>query len=199
MALDKLLEIIDIEQPTEFQFFENFADLMETEYIFSVDDCYELFREVNREEVIDIINNYFEELLDGIPDDKTDFYTLLDTIKLSLMGLLKAEDDQASLVHFSEELTRFKDWYSKDSKVILKKIDTLEEVTVSIRDAVVTSRLEALNGEKYHYDFDECLEYELDEFILSYGDLAAQSDYDNGDNSDLIDNGYVYDDEMRNN
>lgn len=199
MALDKLLEIIDIDESAEFQFFENFADLMETDYEFSVDDCYELFREVNREEVIDIINNYFKELLDGIPDDKTDFYTLLDTIKLSLMGLLAAENDEASLVHFSEELTRFKDWYSKDSEVVLKNIETLEVSTVSIRDAVVTSRLEALDGDKYHYDFNECLEYELDEFILSYGDLASQAEYDNGDNSDLIDNGYVYDDEMRNN
>ena len=45
-----------------------------------------------------------------------------------------------------------------------------------MRDALVCARLEALEGTKYQYDFSECSDYELDEYIVSFGDMLAAED-----------------------
>ena len=41
-----------------------------------------------------------------------------------------------------------------------------------VRDALALSRLEKLEGDEYRYDFTDALEYELEEYIMTYGDLA---------------------------
>ena len=45
-----------------------------------------------------------------------------------------------------------------------------------IRDALVNARLEKLGTEEYAYAFSEGLDYELEEFIMTYADLAGAED-----------------------
>ena len=47
---------------------------------------------------------------------------------------------------------------------------------LAIRDALVNARLEKLGTEEYAYDFSEALDYELEEFIMTYADLAGAED-----------------------
>ncbi|MEG0291229.1 MAG: hypothetical protein RR495_00875 [Anaerovoracaceae bacterium] len=199
MELKRLLEILQIEEPSEFEFFENFADLVESDEEISDDELFLLFKETDHEIVAEIIKNYFDEVLDAMPDDKTDMYTLLETIKMSLVGLIISDEGDSTLVHFCEELNRFKEWYSVTSKVEVKTIDNSQVEELTIRDALVVSRLEALEGNQHHYDFEACLEYELDEFIVNYADIANAEYNDSYEGDSLIDSGYVYDDEMRGN
>ena len=57
-------------------------------------------------------------------------------------------------------------------------------------------RMEKLENEERTYDFSDALDYEIDDYVL---DLAGESrDRRMEDASeDFMDNGYVYDDEMR--
>ena len=48
-----------------------------------------------------------------------------------------------------------------------------KEKVLPVRDALVLARSESLTGEKYAYDYSECQEYPLDEYIMSFGDLVA--------------------------
>ena len=59
----------------------------------------------------------------------------------------------------------------------MAKIDT----TLSfIKDSL--ARLEKIDGDKYEYDFSACLDYHLDEYIMSFGDvIAAEDEYDDQD------------------
>ena len=61
-----------------------------------------------------------------------------------------------------------------------------------LRDALTLLRLEKLGEEEYSYDFSECLDYELEDYIMSFADLArAEAE----EEEDLIQNGYSMDDE----
>ena len=60
---------------------------------------------------------------------------------------------------------------------------------MSLRDALAVARIEKLEGDKYHYDFNDCLDYELEEYIMSYGDMAKLSREDM-DDTDILDDSY---------
>ena len=47
-----------------------------------------------------------------------------------------------------------------------------EDGTVPLRDALVLARAEKLIGDNYEYDFTQCLDYPIEEYIMSFGDLA---------------------------
>lgn len=175
MNYEQLLELIGIEEAAEFEYFENFADLVESDEDISEEALYKLFSQVDRDGVADIIENYFTEITDAIPDDSTEIFTLLEAIKMSLIGLLQSAEEEAALVHFCEEIINFKIWYSVESKVHCRDIDTAEVETLSMRDAMANARIEKLEGDKCHYDFNDCLDYELEEYIMTYGDMARAS------------------------
>jgi len=61
----------------------------------------------------------------------------------------------------------------------------------------VLSRLEKMEEDEFQYDFEDCLKYEIDEYIMSFADLAIEEEEDEEEKTDLLDSGYVYDDEMR--
>lgn len=196
MNLKELMDILDIEEPEEFEYFENFADLVENENNISDEILFQLFKKTDFNNIAEIIQNYFEDIMNNIPDSIADFYTLMDTIKRVLVGLMASNGDDNTVANFAEEVNRFRKWYSIESKVECVNIKTEEKTVVSIRDAIVNAKLEALNGDKYRYDFSDCLDYELDEFIMRYGSISVEEE-ENLEDESLIDNGYVYDDEMK--
>ena len=196
MNLEKLLEMLEIDEPEEFEYYENFADLVECDEEIPEDVLFKLFSQTDQNAVADIINNYFEEMLEAVPDDSTDFYTLIENIRLSLTGLIKSGDDENAMVHFSEELDKFKKWYSFESAVECKNLKDDEEKVLPLRDALTLARLEKLEGDEYSYDFSDCMDYEIEDYIMDFADLAKSQEYD-GDSDALLDNGYLYDDEMK--
>lgn len=38
----------------------------------------------------------------------------------------------------------------------------------TVRDAITASRVEKLSGEKYRYDFENALDYQLDSYIMPF-------------------------------
>ena len=50
----------------------------------------------------------------------------------------------------------------------------------SVRDAITASRVEKLGGEKYSYDFENALDYELDSYTVPFSDLAQAEDENDG-------------------
>ena len=49
-----------------------------------------------------------------------------------------------------------------------------------VRDAITASRVEKLGGEKYSYDFENALDYELDSYTVPFSDLAQAEDENDG-------------------
>ncbi|MEG0392428.1 MAG: hypothetical protein RR626_06670 [Anaerovoracaceae bacterium] len=195
MDLEELLTLLELDEPSGFEYFENLADLVECETEIPEETLYMLFSEVNASAVAEIIEHYFEEMLETMPDDSIEIYTLLENIKLALLGLLGAGEEDSARLHFAEEFHKFRTWYTFESEVICSNIDSGEEKTLPLRDALTLSRLEKLEHDEYRYDFAGCLEYELEEYIMDFADLAKEELTYESD--DLLENGYLYDDEMK--
>lgn len=193
MNYDELLDFLDIENPDEFQYFEHFADLMECDTHISYDALFELISKIDKNVLSELIENYFEEILEGLPDDGTEAYTFLKSLSMSLRGMLKplqneeeCEEGIRALVNFVEELEKFRNWYVFESNIECKnkKDGIIKEVTFF--EAVVLSRMEKLNQDEYFYGFDEGLDYQIDEYIVSFSDVISDDEDD--------ENGYIEED-----
>jgi hypothetical protein len=197
MDLNELMEMLEIDEPGEFEYFENLADLIESDENIPEETMFQLFSQTDPKVVADLIHNYFEDVLEAMPESSTEMFTLLENIKRSLIGLLQTSEDESHLLHFVEELYRFRVWFCAESEVTCKSLSDGEEKVLPLRDALVLSRLEKMEEDEYQYDFEECLKYEIDEYIMSFADLAVEDEEEDEANADLLDSGYVYDDEMR--
>ncbi len=169
----ELYELLDIDVPADFQYFENLAALLECEEEIDDQVLAQLLEGVDKKTLAELIHNYFEEMTDFLPGDAAEAYGVLERIKFSLMGLARNCDEEDLLSNLTEEIERFRIWYSVESRVYCTSVLTGEEQVLPVRDAVTLARSENLTREKYEYDYSDCLEYKLDEYIMNFGDLVA--------------------------
>ena len=81
MDIKQLMGYLDISSPGEFEYFENMADLFESDYEIDADTLNELFSSIDTEILSDLIMSYFEEIMENVPDTEIELYSLLKTIK----------------------------------------------------------------------------------------------------------------------
>lgn len=175
----ELYALLDIESPEEFEYFENLADYLECEEELDYTDVAELFNGVNKDVLAQLCDNYFEEISGFVPGSQTEVFTIFENIRRALVGMCRnCSDDENLEAKLIEELERFRRWYSIDSEAYCTNLGTMEETRVPLRDAIVTSRVEGIDGNtnKYEYDFSECMNYPLDEYIVSLGDMIAMGE-----------------------
>ena len=198
MDLKELLEYLDIDSPEDLEYFENMADMMESDEDFPVETLKELFSDADMETVSAIIKEYFDDVLEHVPDKETELYSLLNTVRLSLAGMAKNidEDNEDEMFSFAEEFERVHQWYCHDSVVQCAKIEeggidggVADEMC--LRDALAVFRMEKLGEEEYEYDFEDCLDFEMDEYTMTFAELmedetdpdeeSIEDDYGDGD------------------
>lgn len=167
MDFDELLELLEIEFPDEFGYFEHFAGLVECDEEIPYDLFYRILAEADPDTLIDLTDSYFEEILQNVPEDAIDVYTLLGTIRQALIGLAKNNSTREELVAYTDELFKFRNWYIFDSIVHLKRLSDNVKKDVTVSEALSLYRLEKLNEDQYRYDFSDSLDYEIDEYTIS--------------------------------
>lgn len=197
MDLNELMEMLEIDEPSEFEYFENIADLLESDDAIPEETLFQLFSQTDSKTVADLIHNYFDDMLEAMPESSTEMFMLLENIKRSLIGLLQTSEEESLLRHFVDELFRFKTWFCFESEVGCKSLTGGDEKMLPLRDALILSRLEKMEEDEYQYDFENCLKYEIDEYIMSFADLAIEEEEEDEEKTDLLDSGFVYDDEMK--
>lgn len=171
MEMEELLDLLNIESPEEFSDFEHMADLIECDEEISYDAFYKVLSQVPSSVLVDITDNYFEDIQLGIPDDALDLFTLLDTVKQALIGLaqnIDESEDSESRVHFVDELFKFRNWYTVEGIVHCENIKDNREKDITVSEALTLARLEKLSQEEHSFDFSDCLAYDLDEYVLSF-------------------------------
>lgn len=181
MNFEDLMTYLDLEDATEFVYFEAMADLIECEEYIEMEALDRLFQDADPEMIANLIDEYFEDVQNAMPDDCGELYTLLDEIKLCLEGLITNAQSESDVRLFTSEFFRFRGWYSEESEVDVISADG-ECDTKCIRDAITDARMEKLGGEKKEYVFDKALDYQLDSYIMSFAELLSNEEYeDNGD------------------
>ena len=185
MDFYELLEYLDLESAAEFQYFEAMADLVECDEYIEQEAVYALFEGADETMIPELLEDYFEDLLEGLPEDAGEIYSLLHQIKMSLIGLAqnrgKGLDAESDLRRLVDEFCRFRTWYVEESDVELTPDRGGPVLHQCLRDAITTSRMQRLGGEMYRYSFEWALQYELDSYTMSFAELAAAEDgYNDG-------------------
>ena len=47
-------------------------------------------------------------------------------------------------------------------------------ISVPLLEAIISYRIEKLNEDRYSYNFEDCVPYEIDEYIVSYSTAMAE-------------------------
>lgn len=198
MDLNELFEIVDIESAEDFKYFDNFAALMESDDYIPAEVMYELFAEVDTDVLSELTDNYFEDIMEGVPEEEAELFTLLDNIKRVLKGYAENTDDERSIVLFTDEVSRFRNWYNFDTDVECQSRKGGSTRTVPVREALVLYRIEKLRADEYMYDFSECLDYPLDEYVVSFtSDADGDTGYEPGnEEEELLNSDFLFDDEF---
>ena len=196
--MNELFEIVDIESAEDFKYFDNFAALMESDDYIPAEVMYELFAEVDTDVLSELTDNYFEDIMEGVPEEEAELFTLLDNIKRVLKGYAENTDDERSIVLFTDEVSRFRNWYNFDTDVECQSRKDGSTRTVPVREALVLYRIEKLRADEYMYDFSECLDYPLDEYVVSFtSDTDGDTGYEPGnEEEELLNSDFLFDDEF---
>lgn len=166
MGIEEVLDLLEIDSPDQFEDFEHLAELLESGEEIRVEAFHSLLRDIEGDVVAPLLDEYFEEILQGIPDDATDFYVLMTTIRQYLISLAQESPGTDQRRLFIDELYRFRAWYAFDSTVrCTDRRDRLES-DHTVAEALTLYRMEKLGEASYEYDFDGALEFPLDDLPL---------------------------------
>lgn len=166
MDKDQLLALLELEDTSEFFYFEHFSALLESEAELDYDLFYELLEQVPAKSLSELTDHYFEDILQGVPDDDMNLYTLFQEIRHTLHTLASASDQARNRALYIEELFRFRNWFLLDSLVNCTGVKDRSVQRISVLEALTLYRLEKLSMEKYEYDFSDALDYEIDEYTM---------------------------------
>lgn len=167
MNRDKLHEILDIEAPEEFEYYENLAALLEADEHIEVSLIDELLRKIKLDDLQDMFESYFEEFTKVIPDELAEFYVTVETAKkciLSGFNENKKDDDYAFL---AQSIYDFRNWYVLKTHV--RDLDS--EIELNVRDARYNLSASRFTGDKCNYDFDGAYEYETEGYSVLVSDM----------------------------
>ncbi len=192
MDFDELLDLLEIDSPDDFGYFEHFAALMEYDEEIPYDQFYQILADVDSDTLVDLTDSYFEDVLQGMPDDAIEVYTLLGTIRQALIGLAKNSVSREERVAYADELYHFRSWFIFDSVVHIRRLSDNVKRDVTVSEAQSLYRLEKLNDDQYRYDFSDCLDYEIDEYAISI-DAKLDEEYDEiiEEDEDLYEEGLI--------
>lgn len=165
MERDDLFDLLEIDRPEQFEYFEQFAELLECEDEIAFEDMYEVLEGASAENLGEFSENYFEELMNALPDSEQAAFAKLDAIQQRLM-LLAADEDGSSLRLFVQELYKFRLWYHEPGPA------TVGGLRMSPMEALLECRAGRLTGMEHECDFSGFDSYELEELSMNLGSFS---------------------------
>jgi len=175
MTKEKLFEILELDSPQDFSYFEQMAELLENEDEIPFNLFYEALSQIDADTAANLIENYFEDFSNAIPDDEDDFVCLVDSIKQNLLLGAENIDDEAVRRDFAECLYAFRTWLHKD------KGAKVGGIPCSVFTAVTEHRSEKLGGNTSRYEFPSVKDYELDNISVKLGSYSKVDIFEDKD------------------
>ncbi|MDR3225042.1 MAG: hypothetical protein LBT52_01950 [Clostridiales Family XIII bacterium] len=182
MEYEELIALLDITSGKDLAYFEQYAELVESEDYISPEALSQLFEEVDNDALAELTDGYFEELLEkNVPVEEVELYTLLQTIGRALSGLAQMPDDpDEATASYADEFYRFRSWYTIESEVRCERIDedaeSESEIIVPLMQALTMYRSQHLSDDEYTYDFSDTIDYAIDEYAILLESLAESSE-----------------------
>ena len=163
----RLYNILDIEDPGEFKYYENLAALLEADEFIEPDLLKDLLRGVDKEKLAEHFDSYFDAFLDHLPDHETDLYIMVDSIGRVFEGLIYEDMTDEDITALADEIVRFRKWYVHD----LNAFDRINGKELSVRDARYDTVAAKLLGDESDHDFRLALDYDIDGYSVRIADM----------------------------
>lgn len=171
MDRKRLYEVIDIEDPSEFKYYENLASLLEAEEMIEEDLIEELVKDLDMTMLAELFDSYFAEFSRHVPEEENDLLLASETAKDQLLSALHEEMTPEDYHRLAEALYRFRKWYVLDKRVR----NELTGEDVSVRDARYDMAASKLIGSETSYDFTDA-GYAEDGYDILVSDLFARAE-----------------------
>lgn len=149
---------LDIDTIDEFRYYENMAALLEEDDYIEENLIKDLIREVDKSVFAEHMDSFYEQFLNNLPDDETELYITVDSIRRAMTGLIAEDMTDEDISALAEEIVRFRKWYVHDLNVF----DRIRGEELSVRDARYNILAAGFLGEKYDYDFRTALDYTVE-------------------------------------
>ncbi|MCR4805670.1 MAG: hypothetical protein K5981_08460 [Clostridia bacterium] len=147
MNKDELYALLEIDSPADLEYFEQLADLLETEEDISRDLFEDVLSGITPENAGEFAENYLADLLNAIPEDASaeDLTEALDSMQQRLMLLAQDLDEGENRAEFAAELHKFKDWLHGEQGVLV------DGTPLSMLEAFTEMRAEKLGAASHDY------------------------------------------------
>lgn len=165
----RFYNILDIEKPEEFKFYENLAALLEEDEFIEENLIKDLLKDVDKEKLAEHLDSYFEGFLDHLPDNETEMYITADSIRRVFDGLIYEDMTDEDISALASEISKFRKWYVHDLNVF----DRINGNELSVRDARYDIAAARLLGEDADHDFRLALDYDLDGYNVRIADMIG--------------------------
>lgn len=149
--------ILNIDSPDEFQYYENLAALLEEDNYIETNLVKDLLKDVDMELVAESTETYFEEFLKAIPDEETSLYITVEAIQRAFVDMMTEEMNADDISLLADEIVRFRKWYVQDTLAY----DKVRKEEVSVRDARYDIQAAKLLGENTDIDWRNAYDYEV--------------------------------------
>ena len=148
MNKDELYALLEIDTPADLEYFEQLADLLETEESISRALFEDVLSEISPENAGEFTENYLADLLNAVPEDADaeELTSALDAMQQRLMLLAQDLDEGENRADFAAELHKFKDWLHTEEGVLV------DGEPLSMLEAFTEMRAEKLGAASHTYD-----------------------------------------------
>jgi len=164
MDREELYRELDIESPEEFEYFEQYATLLECLDEIEYDDFYQALSMAKADSMAEITENYFTELEKNLPDGHDEIYEIIENVftnlKLIVGDIDSAEDSRRE---FIQKLFTFHEWYTKPDGALF------DNRACSVVEAIFEFRAQKLDNSKHDYSFENSMDYQFDYVSMPVG------------------------------
>lgn len=170
--MDKTLfyKKLDIDTADEFKFYENLAALLEEDDYIEENLIRDLIKDVDKASLAEHMDSYYDSFLDNLPDEESEMYILVDSIRTAMQGMISDEMSPEDISQLASEISKFRKWYIHD----LNAFNKLTGDEVNIRDARYDIVAAGFLGDRYDYDFRTALDYDLEGYDVRITDFVDQ-------------------------
>ena len=169
----ELFDLLEMDSLEDFGYFEQFAELVESEEEISFDDFHAIIAAAESDILAEINLNYFTEIEKSFPDDCDDFYEIIESIINNLKLLARDFEDEGSRREYADQLFKFHEMYTKKDGA---KVDGKP---CSVMEALAEYRASMIEHTSHCYDFEGSLDYQPDYISMRVG--GYEDEYESDD------------------
>lgn len=167
MTKEELLELLDIDHGFEFTYYENLAELLETEEEIGVDAIHGVLQDVDLGVFAEIVESYFYDIMEKMPDNDVDIYNILEAVKRNFIAYAEA----GNTVSLAEQLDDFHRYYALTDNCLVEDREEGTSAMKPLRDAISDNRLAIMDNKELHFDLEKAKDFLPEEYIVGFGDL----------------------------